>query len=75
MVLELQRGGHEIDRKLEAGKIQLFKGSEPMLGGVDPADLSSESEGEDGGIAEGGEGMLLELHRLSERHSMSVEQI
>ena len=32
MVLELQRGGHEVDRKLDEGRVQLFKGSKPLDG-------------------------------------------
>ena len=49
MVLELQRGGHEVDRKLDAGKIQLFKGSEPMLGSATEYDDEAMSSSDAGG--------------------------
>lgn len=46
MVLELQRGGHEIDRKLDDGRIQMFKDSEPLNGAILSArnEASSETE-------------------------------
>ena len=59
MVLELQRGGHEVDRKLEAGKIQLFKGSQPMLGTADSADSVSDSEDGDENMSDNEAGGLL----------------
>lgn len=59
MVLELQRGGHEVDRKLEAGKIQLFRGSQPMLGTADSADSVSDSEDEDEGMSDSEAGGML----------------
>lgn len=45
MVMELQQGGHEMDRKLEKGKIQLFKGAEPMEGG--PSGRNTPPDGKD----------------------------
>ena len=76
MVLELQRGGHEVDRKLDSGKIQLFKGSEPMLGNSHPtpADLSSESE-EENDMSKDEAGMLLKSQCLSQRHGISFQYV
>lgn len=65
MVLELQRGGHEVDRKLEAGKIQLFKGSEPMLGNANLAYISSGSGDEDEGMSDDEAGIKLKLSASS----------
>lgn len=48
MVLELQKGGHEIDQKLADGRIQLFKDSQPANVVSSPTgDSASSSESDD----------------------------